>query len=232
MKQIILGLLLLLAAVPSAAEELTPKALLEDYTIGPGEVVEISVWKNSDLTRVVTVLPSGKISFPLIGDIVASGKTVAQLREELEGKISTFMNEPILSVMVQQVNSLLVYVIGKVNRPGRFVLNNDINVMQALSLAGGLSTYAKRNKIKIFREANGQTTVFDFAYDHVSRGVALEQNITLKRGDVIVIPEEVFRGPEGRSLDDMTAEELSDQVGVPVYVAVVSDDGWRVGKTS
>ena len=188
MKKIGLVLLVLMFAAPLVAQPTGVNPLLDDYTIGPGDVIEISVWKNNDLTRVVTVLPGGNISFPLIGEMAAAGKTVAQLRQELEKKLSAFMNEPILSVLVQQVNSLLVYVIGKVNRPGRFVLNDDINVMQALSLAGGLSTYAKRNKIKIFRKEDGRTQMFEFDYDEVSEGRGLEHNITLMRGDVIVIP--------------------------------------------
>jgi len=158
------------------------------YIIGPGDVIEISVWKNEALTRMVTVLPDGKLSFPLIGDHVAAGKTVTQLRGELEKKISRYMPDPVLSVVIHQVNSMLVYVLGKVNRPGRLALNTDINVMQALSMAGGLSTYAKTNKIKIFRERNDAPLVFEFKYDDVAQGKSMHQNITLKRGDVIVVP--------------------------------------------
>ncbi|QTA89990.1 polysaccharide biosynthesis/export family protein [Desulfonema magnum] len=159
------------------------------YIIGSGDVLYISVWKNNDMTRLATVLPDGKVSFPLIGEILAAGKTAAQLKKELEARISPrFILEPVLSVEVQQVNSMLIYIIGKVNNPGRFALNTNINVLQALSMAGGLNPFAKRNKIKIFREEGDQTKIFEFRYDDVSDGIHLEQNIRLKRADVIVVP--------------------------------------------
>ena len=159
-----------------------------DYSIGPGDILDISVWKDEALTKLVTVLPDGKISFPLIGDIVAGGKTVAALRNELNKKIAQYVPDPNLSVVVQQVNSMLIYIIGRVNHPGRFVLNSNINVLQALSMAGGLNPFAKKNKIMIFRKQGSATTAFTFRYDDVSKGENLEQNIMLKRGDIIVAP--------------------------------------------
>lgn len=159
------------------------------YAVGPGDVIYISVWKNEELTKLLTVLPDGKISFPLIGEILAEGKTAAQLKKEIEERLSPrFVLDPVLTVEVRQVNSMLIYVIGKVNHPGRFALNSNINVLQALSMAGGLNPFAKRNRIKIFREEDGKTAVFEFRYDEVSDGTNLEQNIQLKKGDVIVVP--------------------------------------------
>lgn len=175
-------------STPALATENVEKWPAMDYIIGPGDSLHISVWKNEDLTKLLTVLPDGKVSFPLIGDVVAEGKTVAQLRKELEGRISRFVPDPVLSVLVQQVNSMLIYVIGKVNNPGRFTLNNNIKVLQGLALAGGLNPFAERNKIKIFREKGDDTRVIHFRYDSVSNGKNLEQNIRLKRGDVIVVP--------------------------------------------
>ena len=160
----------------------------EDYTIGPGDVLDISVWNNEALTKLVTVLPDGKLHFPLIGEVEVGGKTLSVLEKELEKRIGTFVPDPNLSVMVQQVNSTLIYVIGKVNRPGRFALNTNINVLQALTMAGGLNAFAKRNKIKIFRETKGKTDIFKFEYDDVTEGKNLEQNIRLKRGDIVVVP--------------------------------------------
>ncbi|MBL0700787.1 MAG: polysaccharide biosynthesis/export family protein, partial [Desulfosarcina sp.] len=150
--------------------------------------LDISVWKEEALTKLVTVLPDGKISFPLIGDIDAAGKTVASLGNELNKKIERYVPDPNLSVVVQQVNSMLIYIIGRINQPGRFVLNTNINVLQALSMAGGLNPFAKKNKILIFREKNEKTTIFKFRYDEVSKGENLEQNRMLKRGDIIVVP--------------------------------------------
>ena len=161
---------------------------ISDYTVGPGDALHISVWNNEALTKAVTVLPDGKIHFPLIGEIVAGGKTLADLEKELKSKLHPFVPDPELSVMVGQVNSMLIYVIGKVNHPRQFVLNTNVNVLQALAMAGGLNAFAKRNKIKIFRETNGKTRIFPFEYDDVTEGKNLEQNIRLKRGDVVVVP--------------------------------------------
>ena len=158
-----------------------------NYIIGAGDVLEISVWKNEDLTKLLTVLPDGKISFPLIGEVMAEGKTLAQLKKELESKISRFVPDPVLSVVIQQLNSNMIYVIGKVRNPGRFALNSDIRVLQGLALAGGLNPFAEQNKIRIFREEGDKTLIFHFRYDDVSTGKKLEQNIRLKRGDVIVV---------------------------------------------
>ena len=166
----------------------TPPPVMGDYVIGPGDVLNISVWNNEALTKAVTVLPDGKIHFPLIGEIVAGGKTLAVLEKELKTKINPFVPDPELSVMVGQVNSMLIYVIGKVNQPGRFAINTNVNVLQALATAGGLNTFAKRSKIKIFRETNGKTHIFPFDYDDVTDGEHLDQNIMLKRGDVVVVP--------------------------------------------
>ena len=175
-------------STPALATENVEKWSATDYIIGPGDSLHISIWKNEDLTKLLTVLPDGKVSFPLIGDVIAEGKTVAQLRKELEGRISRFVPAPVLSVLVQQVNSMLIYVVGKVNNPGRFTLNSNIKVLQGLALAGGLNPFAERNKIKIFREEGDDTRIFHFKYDFVSTGKNLEQNIRLKRGDVIVVP--------------------------------------------
>ncbi len=160
----------------------------EKYLIGPGDLLDISIWKDESLSRVVTVLPDGTIAFPLIGEVAAADKTVAQLQEELEKKISRFVPDPVLSLIVQQVNSLQIYVVGRVNNPGRFMLNTNVDVLQALTMAGGLNPFAKRSKVKIMREQNGRTTIYNFDFDEVAKGENLEQNITLRRGDVIVAP--------------------------------------------
>jgi polysaccharide export outer membrane protein len=160
----------------------------DGYRIGAGDVLSISVWKNADLTRVVQVLPDGRISFPLLGQIMVEDITVAQLTSTLEEKISRFSPEPQISVEVQQVNSQVVYVLGRVNRPGHFVLDRNINVLQALAMAGGLTPFAKRREIKVFRAEKAETVVYPFDYDAVTENSALGQNIRLKRGDIIVAP--------------------------------------------
>jgi polysaccharide biosynthesis/export protein len=177
------------AASTMAAEKASGKvagAVQSDYLIGPGDVLEISVWKEDALTKNLSVLPDGKISFPLIGEVRAAGKTVALLEKEIESRLARFVPDPVLSVSVQQVNSLMIYVIGRVNQPGRFVLNTNINVLQALSMAGGLNTFAKRDDIRIFRNIQGRNLIYRFDYEEVSAGENLAQNIKLMRGDVVV----------------------------------------------
>ena len=180
--------IVLTTALPLWAVDKESISNIDDYIVGPGDVLEISVWNNEALTKAVPVMPDGKIHFPLIGEIVVGSKTLSVIEKELKSKIGTFVPDPNLSVMVQQVNSMLIYVIGKVNHPGRFVLNVNVNVLQVLAMAGGLNAFAKRNKIKIFRETNDKTDIFQFEYDDVTEGKNLAQNIGLERGDVIVVP--------------------------------------------
>jgi polysaccharide biosynthesis/export protein len=158
------------------------------YRIGPEDVLFISVWKDEVLTNQVVVLPDGMITLPLLGQIQASGKTVAALKAELEEKLTHYLPDPTLTVMVQQMNSMQIYIIGRVNRPGSYPLYTRLNVLQALSIAGGVNSFADRKKIKIFRNSGEQETIFQFNYDAVTKEEKLDQNIELKRGDTIVVP--------------------------------------------
>ena len=167
----------------ASADDLTAN----NYTIGPGDILDISVWKNDALTKVVPVLPDGYVSFPLVGEIKAAGRTLAQFQKALKEKLIQYIPQPSLSVIVQKVN-MKIYVIGKVNRPGIFPLNTNINVLQALTMAGGLNPFAKRNEIKILRKTGNETKIYTFNYDDVSSGRNLEQDIQMVRGDVVVVP--------------------------------------------
>lgn len=162
-------------------------SVAEDYTVGAGDVLEISVWKDPALTRQVVILPDGTFSFPLIGRFTAAGKTVDQIRTEMETAFTRYIPEPDLSVIVQQVNSQVVYVIGKVNRPGHFPLNRNIDVLQALAMAGGLNIFADDRDIRIFRKTSGKAMVIPFDYKAVTEENQLDTNILLQRGDVIVV---------------------------------------------
>ncbi|MBT3176637.1 MAG: polysaccharide export protein [Desulfobacula sp.] len=162
-------------------------AVADDYKIGAGDVLEIGVWKNADLTRQLIVLPDGTVRFPLIGQIMVEEKSVAMLEKELKEKLEKFIPDPVLTISVLQVNSMMIYVIGKVNQPGRFEIRTNIDVLQALAVAGGLNPFAKEKEIGIFRKQDGETEIFNFNYKQVAEGVNLDQNIMLKRGDVIVI---------------------------------------------
>ena len=165
-----------------------PEKQESGYVVSSGDLLEVSVWKEEALTKLVTVLPDGKISFPLIGEVSAAGRTVAQIKEELTARLTPFVPVPVVSVDVKQVNSVLIYVIGKVNNPGRFVHNTRVTVLQALATAGGLNPFAKRNKIKIVRREGENTLTFLFHYDDVAAGRHMEQNIWLQKGDVVVVP--------------------------------------------
>jgi len=158
------------------------------YLIGPGDVLDISVWKDESLTRTCVVRPDGSISFPLIGTVRAADRTASELKADIENKLRRYVPELTLSVEIREIRSLVVYVIGRVNNPGRFLLATDINVLQALAAAGGLNPFANRNDIKVFRQGVEETTIFPFQYDDVIEGKRLEQNIYLKRGDVVVVP--------------------------------------------
>lgn len=185
---LIAALLLFQAGATYAQDQKTPDTSAADYVIGPGDMLEISVWKEEALTKAVVVLPDGRISFPLIGELQAAGRPISDLKKDIAAKIAKYAPKEEVNLEVKQVNSMLIYIIGRVNSPGRFVLNTNVNVLQALTIAGGLNPFAKRNKIKVFRQENGKTTILEFSYDDVTDGEKLEQNIILKRGDVIVVP--------------------------------------------
>jgi polysaccharide export outer membrane protein len=166
-----------------------PETFGPQYRIGPGDLLGIEVWKDPSLTRAVIVLPDGKITFPLIGEIVAGGKTVGQLKDEIEEKLSRYVEQNlVLTVEVRQLNSMHVYVLGQVNSPGRVVLTSNINVLQALAAAGGPTQFADRSDIRIFRQKGGGTVIIPFDYDDVTAGKKLETNILLRRGDVVFVP--------------------------------------------
>jgi len=136
----------------------------------------------------VVVPPDGFISFPLIKDIDVTNLTVTKLREEVKNRLVEYIPDATVTVMLQQVNSLTAYVIGKVNKPGQFPINMDTNVMQILSMAGGLNAFADAGNILILRTVKGKTVKIPFNYKKVEKGEDLEQNILLLRGDVVVVP--------------------------------------------
>jgi polysaccharide export outer membrane protein len=178
-----------LASPGWAAEKGGAQPVVPEYRIGPGDVLSIEVWKDAALSRLVTVLPDGKISFPLIGELTAGDRTVAELKKEIETKISRYVPDSPLTVEVRQINSLHVYVLGRVNAPGRFVLTSNVTVLQALAIAGGPNAFANKSQIRILRQEGGKTTrSAAFDYDEVTAGKRLEMNVLLERGDVIYVP--------------------------------------------
>lgn len=166
-------------------------ALAEDggYQLKPGDLLQVAVWKEQDLTLEVLVRPDGRFSFPLAGELKASGHTAEEVRAEIAKRLEKFIPDPEVSVLVRQVIGNNIYVIGKVNRPGAFPLPGPLDVMQALAVAGGTSTFASVNNIKVLRRAaGGQQTVLHFRYGDIEDGEALEQNVLLQSGDVVVVP--------------------------------------------
>lgn len=161
-----------------------------DYEIGPEDLLEISVWKEKDLQKEVLVRPDGWLSFPLVGDIHAHRKTPKQIEDEIRERLRKYIPDPVVNVSVKRIAGYKIFVIGKVNKQGEFVVGRYVDVVQALSLAGGLTPFADESGIRIIRKENGNSpeTVFRFDYGDVKKGRALEQNIMLRSGDVVIVP--------------------------------------------
>lgn len=170
----------------SDTQNISPK--LASYVIGPGDVLSISVWKEEGMQHEVLVKPDGGITFPLAGDINASGMTTIELTQELVKKLKRYIPNPNVTVSVLQAVSNKVFVIGKVNRPGEFKATGYMDVLQALTMAGGLTPYADSDDIKIIRRTKEGNKVMEFDYDDVASGERLDMNIILQAGDTVVVP--------------------------------------------
>jgi polysaccharide export outer membrane protein len=162
----------------------------DSYVIGPEDVIEVSVWKNTDLSKVVKVRPDGQISLPLIGDVKASGLTPTQLKDAIATKLKEYKETPMVSVIVQEINSYNVFVIGEVAHPGKYTLKSNTTFLQALSLAGGFTPYASKNNIRLLRQDPKTMAVTEIRvkYDSVISGKNPQRDILLKPGDTIVVP--------------------------------------------
>ena len=163
--------------------------VLPDYRLHPGDKVIIGVYDDPKLLpQEMIVAPDGKISYPMVGELMAGGKTVEQIRLELQGRLKKYISDPIATVIVTDVKGNVVYVVGQVTKPGSITMNPTINVLQALSMAGGANPYAKLDSIIIIRSSGGTQKVLPFRYGQVSAGHELQQNIQLESGDVVVVP--------------------------------------------
>ena len=158
------------------------------YTVLPGDILQISVWKEPELQMQVLVRPDSAFSFPLAGDISTEGLSVVELQAELTRRLSRYISSPVVTVSVTDVLGNKVYVIGQVNNPGEFVVNPQVDVMQALSMAGGVTAFAATNDIKILRRTGSIQTALSFKYNDVLKGRNLEQNVMLQSGDIVVVP--------------------------------------------
>ena len=164
-----------------------------EFLLGPEDVLNVTIWKNQDLSREVVVRPDGMISMPLVGDIQATGLTANLLAKRIAERLTEYLASPIVFVQVKDVNSYFIYVMGEVTKPGKYSLKSYANVMQGISLAGGFTPYAKKNKIKVLRVSadgpNGKHQIeIPVQYDDILKGNAVPGNFFLRIGDVIVVP--------------------------------------------
>lgn len=158
------------------------------YRLQPGDVLQVVVWKETDLQSEVLIRPDGGISFALAGDLQAAGRTTEEVRGDLETRVRKLIPDAVVTVQVKAVTGNRVFVIGKVNRPGDFALIRPIDVMQALSLAGGTTPFADTNAIRVLHRDGSRQTAVHFHYSDVAKGRHLEQNILLQSGDTVVVP--------------------------------------------
>jgi polysaccharide biosynthesis/export protein len=171
-----------------AAAAAVPHPDHDKYLLGPEDALEISVWKEPDLTKQLVVRPDGKITYPLIGEVQAAGKTVKQLKAEILKLLEKYVTDAHVTVILLKAQNYKIYVTGKITKPGEFITGKPVNVMQAISMAGGLTPFASPGSIMVLRSLGGKEEVFPFNYKDVSKGQFLEQNRTLLPGDVVVVP--------------------------------------------
>ena len=178
----------LFASLVMFASQATSQSVYEDYRLHPGDTVTVSVWKEEGLSEEITIRPDGKFSFPLAGELVASGRSVNEIKNEVEAKLKVYIPEPVVSVSVKAFGGNRIFVVGQVRKPGFFVMNPQLDVLQALAMAEGGTPFAKLDDIIIIRNSSGRQQIFGFRYSQVTEGRNLSQNIKLESGDVVVVP--------------------------------------------
>lgn len=160
----------------------------DDYRLGSEDEVEVLVWKNADLSRIVSVRPDGKISLPLLGELQAAGLTPEELREAVTERLKEYKETPEVSVIVKGINSLSVFVMGEVVQPGKIQLRSETTLLQAITQAGGFTKFADRDNIVLLRRAGGQEVRMQLNYNNIVKGKSADKNVLLQRGDTIVVP--------------------------------------------
>lgn len=180
--------LMLLGLGALTAGRAEAQAAAGDYKLHAGDKIQVSVWKEVDLQRPVIIRPDGKFSFPLTGEVQASGRSADQVRADIEARLKKYIPEPVVTVTVEETAGNRIFVIGQVNKPGMFVMNPQLSVLQALSLAAGGTPFAKLDDIIVIRGTGTAQTTLPFRYSQVTEGKSLAQNIMLESGDVVVVP--------------------------------------------
>ena len=181
---------------PSLAQDTTagskskeaPEQKESYYKIGANDVLNIFVWNEAELTQDISVMPDGRIIFPMIGEVMAKGRSAVELKDIITEKLKAYVSNPEVTVMVRQSNSRQIYTIGKLNAPGPYPLAPDMTVLQALSAAGGFTEWAETKDIIVVRRVNNKETILQFNYQAFIEGKNIKQNILLEPGDTIVVP--------------------------------------------
>jgi polysaccharide biosynthesis/export protein len=179
------------AAAAANAEEISPTrgiAAPPEYRIAAEDVLEVFVWREPDLTREVIVRPDGGISLPLVGDMPAAGLTPAELEASIRLKLAEYIPEAVVTASIRELKGLRIYVTGQVQRPGHYEVGRYIDVLQAITLAGGFTPFADVRNVQIIRRDRNGEQVFQFNYNQVQRGRNMSQNIMLKTDDVVLVP--------------------------------------------
>jgi polysaccharide biosynthesis/export protein len=179
---------------PSPASEKSSLIVTRDYIIGPEDVLDITVWRNQDLSKVVQVRPDGRISLPLIGDVTAVGKTPTQLTADISAKLKEYKESPTVAIVVKEVNSYAIFILGEVSKPGKYPLKSKTTLLQGITIAGGFTQTAARNKLVLFRfnDTSNGSVKMKASYDDIVLRDGSQQNIELKPGDTIVVPSETM----------------------------------------
>ena len=159
----------------------------DEYIIGPSDVLEIIVWKEEDFTREVTVRPDGRITLPLIDDVMAAGKTPMQLKEEIQKRLQEYIDLPVVTVIVKSFGSKYYYIIGEIAKPGGYLMGKPVTILQALALAGGFTEWAKKDKIMVIRTEGKNRKILYFNYKEAAKGQKIN-DFYLQPDDVIVVP--------------------------------------------
>lgn len=182
------------SSVPASPSEKATNAVSSEYLIGAEDVLEIIVWRNVDLSKVAQVRPDGKISMPIIRDIVAEGKTPSQLAEEMTNKLKEYVQNPVVAVSLKEVNSSNIFLLGEVVRPGKYPLKSRTTLLQGITIAGGFTPIAARNQMVIFRFKEGAAGMkrLTASYDDIVLRGGITENFELKSGDTVVVPSEAM----------------------------------------
>lgn len=175
-------------ALAADAPAAMPASSTKQYLIGLGDDIEVQVWKEPDLTKKLKVRLDGRISLPLAGDLMAAGRSPAELAKDIEEKLSPFLKEPSVAVTLEQSISRRYYVIGQIAKPGEFAIDTPLTILQVIARSGGFLEWAKKDKIVIIRRQNGREEFIPFDYDSLIEGRNISQNIEIAPGDTVVVP--------------------------------------------